>query len=486
MLFSDSWYRVKGLRPLLRQHARIYHHVYRGQNWHVLQDISTGRYHRFSAEAYFIIGLMDGQRSLDEIWNLACERLGDNMPTQEEVIGLLGQLHRADALMMDIPPDIAELIERRDQQRRMRFWGQLRSPMSIKIPLFDPERFLNRTFPLVQPLFGWFGLVMWGFLTIWALTLLGPNWTALTADVADRVFSLENLTLIGFLYPVVKIIHEFGHAYAVKRWGGEVHEMGVMFLVLMPVPYVDASASLAYSNKYQRMLVAAAGILVELLLASLALIAWSHMEAGPARSVVYNVLLICGVSTLLFNGNPLLRFDAYYVFSDFLEIPNLGARGNRYLAYLFQKVVLGVKGLISPAHTPGEARWLGGYALAAFVYRIFISVRIILFVAGKFFSSASSWPFTRRPAWSCRHWSRSSKTGLTIRRCRRAGREPCCSVASPPGFSSSCWWSGLVHPLPWSAEWSGCRRMHTCLPGLTVLCKRCWLPREPPSRSVCR
>lgn len=385
MLFSDSWYRVKGLRPKLRQHARIHRHVYRGQEWYVLQDISAGRYHRFSAEAYLIIGLMDGERSLDDIWNLACERLGDDMPTQEEVIALLGQLHRADALMADISPDIAELIERRDQERRTRFWGQLRSPLSIKVPLLDPERFLNQTFPLVRPLFGWLGLTLWLFLAVWALTLLGPNWAALTADVSDRVFSLENLTLIWFLYPLLKIIHELGHAYAVKRWGGEVHEVGIMFLVLMPVPYVDASASLAYGSKYQRMLVGAAGILVELLLAALALIAWSHMEAGPARSVAYNVLLICGVSTLLFNGNPLLRFDAYYVLSDFLEIPNLGARGNRYLGYLFQKIVLGLKGLVSPAHTQGEARWLGGYALAAFLYRVYISVKIILFVAGKFF-----------------------------------------------------------------------------------------------------
>lgn len=383
--FSESWYRVKNLRPEVRSHAQIHRHVYRGQDWYVLQDHSAGRYHRFSPEAYQIIGMMDGRLSLDQIWSLACERLGDNMPTQEEVIGLLGQLHRADALKTDIPPDNAEISERRKQERSTRYWGQIRSPLSIKIPLLDPERFLQATLPLMRPLLGWFGFALWGLVVIWALSLVGPNWASLTRDVADRVFAMENLILIWFIYPLVKIFHEFGHAYMVKKWGGEVHEMGVMFLVLMPIPYVEASASLAFRDKYRRMLVGAAGILVELFLAALALIAWAHMEPGPLRAVAYNILLICGVSTLLFNGNPLLRFDAYYVLSDLIEIPNLGARGNRYLGYLLQRYVIGVKEERSPAYTPGEARWMGCYALAAFIYKIFISVRIILFVAGKFF-----------------------------------------------------------------------------------------------------
>lgn len=384
-LFSESWYRVKKLRPELRSHAQIHRHIYRGEDWYVLQDHSSGRYHRFSPVAYQIIGMMDGRLSLEQIWSLACERLGDDMPTQEEVIALLGQLHRADALKTDIPPDIEEVTERRVKDKRTRFWGQVRSPLSIKIPLIDPERFLQGSFRFIKPLFGWFGLALWGLAVAWALSLVGPNWQALTRDVADRVFSMENLVLIWFIYPLVKVLHEFGHAYTVKKWGGEVHEMGIMFLVLMPIPYVDASASLAFRDKYRRMLVGSAGILVELFIAALALIFWVHMEAGPLRAVAYNVLLVSGISTLLFNGNPLLRFDAYYVLSDFLEIPNLGMRGNRYLGYLIQRYLIGVKDERSPAHTPGEAGWLAGYALAAFVYRIYISVRIILFIAGKFF-----------------------------------------------------------------------------------------------------
>jgi putative peptide zinc metalloprotease protein len=191
--------------------------------------------------------------------------------------------------------------------------------------------------------------------------------------------------VIGLIYPVVKVFHEFGHAYMVKRWGGEVHEMGVMFLVLMPIPYVDASSSLAFRDKHQRMLVGAAGILVELFFAGLAMLVWVNVEPGVVRAAAFNLMLIAGVSTLLFNGNPLLRFDAYYVLSDYLEIPNLAVRSNKYAGYLLQKYLLGLDNAESPVNTPGEAFWFGGYSVAAFVYRIYISIRIILFVAGKFF-----------------------------------------------------------------------------------------------------
>ena len=140
-LFSISWYRVADLKPRLRSHVQIHRHTYRGKDWYILQDHSTGRFHRFSPEAYLIIGLMDGQRTLKEIWEAACERLGDDMPTQDEVIGLLAQLHRADALQSDIPPDIEDLHQRSIRQQRSRWLNVLRSPLSIRIPLVDPDRF---------------------------------------------------------------------------------------------------------------------------------------------------------------------------------------------------------------------------------------------------------------------------------------------------------------------------------------------------------
>ena len=160
-LFSESWYRVSDLKPRLRSHAQIHHHVYRGRDWYILQDHSTGNFHRFSTEAYYIIGLMDGNSTLQSIWETACENLGDDMPSQDEVITLLSQLHQVDVLQSDIPPDIADLYERHMRFKKNDIISRIRSPLSIKIPLIDPEKFLEKTMSLVQPVFSKTGFILY-------------------------------------------------------------------------------------------------------------------------------------------------------------------------------------------------------------------------------------------------------------------------------------------------------------------------------------
>jgi putative peptide zinc metalloprotease protein len=155
---------------------------------------------------------------------------------------------------------------------------------------------------------------------------------------------------------------------------------------LMPVPYVDVSSAWGFRDKRKRMAVGAAGIAVEMFLGSLALFVWLMVESGTAHAVAYNIMLISGVSTLLFNGNPLLRFDGYYVFADAIEIPNLGARSTQYLGYLIQRYCLGVVDAESPATNSWEKGWFVGYGVAAFLYRIYIMFVIVLYIGGRFFA----------------------------------------------------------------------------------------------------
>ncbi|MBK8118769.1 MAG: hypothetical protein IPK39_05765 [Sulfuritalea sp.] len=384
-LFSPSWYRVAALKPRIRSHARILRQSFRDKVWFVLQDHAAERSHRFSPAAHHFIGLMDGERTVQELWDAASAQLGDGAPTQEEAIRLLGQLHAADALLCDVPPDSMEVFRRYQRNERMLWRRRLWTPLALRFPLLDPDRFLERTLPWVQPLFSWVGLVLWLVVVGAGAVLAASHWTDLTENIADRVLDPTNLVLLWFVYPAVKSLHELGHAYAIKKWGGEVHEIGIMLLVLSPVPYVDASAAWGFRDKRKRMVVGAAGIAVELFLGALALFIWLAVEPGTVRSIAYNVMLISGVSTLLFNGNPLLRFDGYYVLADAIEIPNLGSRSNQYLGYLFQRYVFGVADAESPAHSNGERFWMVLYGIASFVYRIFISFIIILFIAGKFF-----------------------------------------------------------------------------------------------------
>jgi putative peptide zinc metalloprotease protein len=384
-LFSSSWYRVAGIRPRMRNHAQIHRHVYRGGVWFVLQNHSTGKFHRFTPVANLIIGLMDGQRTLQDIWDIAVNRLGDAVPTQDEVIKLLSDLHRADVLLSDAPPDLYELQKRHKKHERMRWKQYIGNPLSLRIPLFDPDRMLDRLLPFVKPLFGWGGALMWLLAVGSALVLGAMHWRALSTGAIDQIFSVENLLLIWFVFPMIKLLHEFGHAFAIKVDGGEVHEMGIMLLVLMPIPYVEASSATAFRDKHSRMRVGAAGMLVELLVAAFAMFAWVHLEPGTVRAIAYNIIMVAGISTVLFNANPLLRFDGYYILSDFLEIPNLGQRANDYLGYLTNRYLFGVEGGKAPNATSGERRWFVIFAVGSFIYRMFMMVTISLLVASQFF-----------------------------------------------------------------------------------------------------
>lgn len=384
-VFSQSWHNAASLRPRLLPHARFYPHIYRGQRWFVLQDSTAGRYHRLSPGAHSLVSHMDGMRTVQELWDEACRVGGDSIPTQDEVVELLAQLHSNDLLHCDVTPDTAELFERY-RKRKMLKWKQwLTQPMSLRIPLIDPDAFLTASAHRFAWLFSVKGALIWLAVVLPALLLAGQNWRELTLNISDHVLSTSNLLVLALVFPVVKAIHELGHGFAAKVWGGSVHEMGLMFLIFAPVPYVDASGASAFRSKQRRIVVGAAGMLAELFLAALAMYVWVMVEPGVVRVLAFNVMLIAGVSTIVVNGNPLLRYDGYYILSDLIEMPNLGQRGQRYLTYLSDRYLFGAKELQAPDETLSEKRWLASYTILSWFYRIFVTVSIILFVAGEFF-----------------------------------------------------------------------------------------------------
>jgi putative peptide zinc metalloprotease protein len=384
-LFSASWYRVEGLTPRLRSHAQIHRHRYRGETWFVLQDSANDRFLRFTPAAHFVIDMMDGVRTVDAIWHAAASELGDDAPTQDEMIQLLGGLHTSDVLRCDVPPDAAELFQRGQKQERQQRTMKLLSPFSIRFRLLDPERFLRRALPLVKPLIGGWGALLWLAVVVPAAVLIPIHWTDLTQNFLDHLLAPQSLLAIWLIFPILKGLHEFGHGFAAKAFGGEVHEMGVMFLVFTPVPYVDASCSWAFRSKYQRALVGAGGMIVELFIAALAFYVWLAVEPGTVRALAYNVLIVGGLTTLLFNANPLLRFDGYYILSDLIEIPNLAKRSNQFVGFLAERYAIGNKKAEPPYTAPGEPAQLVAYSLSAFVYRLFIVAAILGWILSKSF-----------------------------------------------------------------------------------------------------
>ncbi|MCB1761077.1 MAG: peptidase M50 [Gammaproteobacteria bacterium] len=378
---NDNWALIAELKPRLRSHIRIDPQCYRGQRWYVLRDSSNGRYMRFNASAYGFIGRLDGRLTVAEIHTALQQHSEDEEPlSREELSLLLAQLSTIGALVGDLPTDTKALFQRYQRERRNRMQNSFLNPLSLRFPLLDPDALLERLLPWVRPLFTRSGALIWllvvGFAGLLALT----NFQALTTEMDKDILRPANLVAMALLFILIKTLHEFSHAFAVKIWGGEVHEMGITLLVMAPVPYVDASAAWSFRAKQKRILVSAIGILSELFLAALALFVWLSVEPGLARDLAYNAMLIATVSTLLFNANPLLKFDGYHVLQDLVEIPNLYSRASRYYLYLIQRYLLGLDDLSSPANAPGERGWFLLYGLAAFCYRLTILVVIVLFL----------------------------------------------------------------------------------------------------------
>ena len=383
---NPYWHRIARARPRISEQIEVNRQEIRGKLWFILRNSLTGNQFRITPEAWYFAGLLDGSRTVQDAIEAAETILGEDAPRQGEVIRLLTQMHGLGALAStEQDTDAAAMFQQAQNLRRRKILQQMRSPLAIRFPLLDPERLLTRLRPLARVFFSRFGFLVWlGVISIGLFTAL-VNLDELSNDFVDRVLAAENLVLMTAVFVILKLCHEFGHGLAVKRWGGEVHEMGIMLLVLIPVPYVDATAANEFHSRLRRVAVSSAGMYVEMFLAALAIILWTWVEPGLVHAALYNAALIGSISTILFNLNPLLRFDGYYILSDLLALPNLGTRGTLYTRYLLERYVLWLDDAATPETDPTEKRWLFVYTISALLYRVFIVGLIAFFVAQKLF-----------------------------------------------------------------------------------------------------
>lgn len=383
----SPWQQLSQLKPALPGHINIQRRLYGDEIWYLLQDKVSGRFHRFSPRAYQLLNLMDGVRTLTQIHS-DVQQLpapdGEETASKEELVELLQYLHVADLLLCDVPPSTSELFNRKQSQQKQKWQALALNPVIWRIPLGNPEAILNRLQPLANFISSRFVATLWCLVVGYALLQVISHWDQLTNNQLDKLMSADNLLLLWLSYPLLKILHELGHALFTKAWGGHINECGVVIAMGAPLPYVDATAATAFQKKSQRLMVSAAGMAVELFVAAVALLLWLQVEEGLLRSILFNLMVLGSISTLFFNGNPLLRFDGYHLLCDYLDAPNLGTRANRQLSYFVQNYGYGMQGLHSPAGSTKEAFWLITYALAAFCYRLLILAFIIMLAAEYF------------------------------------------------------------------------------------------------------
>jgi putative peptide zinc metalloprotease protein len=378
-LFSELWYRVAEQHPRLRSEVRVQRQQVRGQRWYLLVNVVNGRQYRINEKAYEFVGRCDGLRSVEEIWNSLLEQLGDDAPAQAEVIHSLNTLHEYDLITYDTALD-ASMLVRQGDKKTQRGIQRLVNPFALRIPLGDPSRLLRYLDPLAQLVFNRVSFWVWIVAIVAASLTAASNWHALSSHAVSYMGTPRYLFLAWISFPFIKTLHELGHALALRRWGGETHEIGFSLFVLVPAPYVDASAAAAFPSRAQRVIVGAAGIMVELVIAAFALAIWINVQPGVVRDLAFVTMFIASISTLVFNGNPLLQFDAYYVMSDALDLPNLASRSK---AWWGQVLTQGLTGNGRAEHVQaenGECKWLFAYAPAAFTYRLVVSFLLVLWL----------------------------------------------------------------------------------------------------------
>jgi len=381
--FSESWHRVASQRIALSPGVRVRRQTFRGERFYVLEDPLSNQFFRLRPAAYEFVARLRRNRTVDEAWQECLERFPDEAPGQEAALRLLGQLYQANLLHYDRATDTETLFQRYKKRTQRELKSRLTNIMFFRVPLVDPDRFLVWAMPIVKPFLGQLGLLIWLVVVTLGLKTLAENWTA-ALDQYQGVLAPANLPFLYLALIVLKSLHELGHAFFCRRYGGEVHTLGVLFMIFTPVPYVDVTSSWGFRARWQRVVVGLGGMLVELFVAAIAVFVWANTGPGTLHGIAYNVMFIASVSTLLFNLNPLLRFDGYYILSDLLGIPNLAQLANRQLRHVFEHHLFGVKPAQSPARTRTEASWLFTYGITSGAYRLFVFAGILLAIADRY------------------------------------------------------------------------------------------------------
>ena len=383
--FSELWYRVADFAPRLSPHLVVKRHTIRHETWFIIGDPASSKFYRFNAAAYRFLGLLDGKRTVQEAWDVCNAQLGDAAPTQRDCIDLLGQLQMFGLLRGDLPIDAHRLRDRMEKLKEQKWQERTGKYVFWTVPLLNPERFLSRFANIARVVFSGWGLGALLVLLFLAFRAVLPRTEELTGSF-NSLIAPENLIWISLCFIVLKVIHEFAHGFACKAYGGRVTEMGLFFLIVLPLPYCDATSSWAFPNKWHRILVSSAGVIVEVAIACVAAMVWAATEPGLVHTLAYNVMIVASVATVVFNLNPLLRYDGYYVLVDLLEIPNLASRSQELMKWGARRYLFGLKGEPAPAlHSRNEGAWMATHATLAFPYRLLVMLGIVLVVAQQYF-----------------------------------------------------------------------------------------------------
>src|SRR5262245_36396813 len=376
--------RRKQVRLRLRPDLEIAPHKYEGRTYFIVKDPVSLRYYRFKEQEHFLLELMDGKHTLDDAQQAFETRFRPDRLTLEDLEGFGQQLLTVGLAHNDSPQAGKQLFDRRKKRLRREWLAVFTNVLYIKLPIFDPDWLLTKMLPWLRWIFTpWNALASIG-LMLAALSLVATHFEIFCDKLPGyhEFFSFGTVVNLWVALGIVKVIHEFGHGLSCKAFGGEVHEMGALFLCLSPCLYCNVSDAWTLPSKWHRIIISFAGIYVELVIAAIATFVWWNTPSQPfINNLSLSLMIVCSVSTVIFNGNPLMRFDGYYVLADWLEIPNLRDRCNKYLKNLALEHCLGVEVQREQYMEMGRRILFVTYAVGSWIYRWVVTFSILYFLS---------------------------------------------------------------------------------------------------------
>ena len=357
-------------------------HIYQGEVFWIIKEPVGLNYYRFPHDSYFVLQQLDGKRNLEEIEAAYNEEFSPRKLTIEKLQSFIGSLHKAGLIQAAAPGQGVELLKRRKKTRRQKLFSAFGNVLALRFRGVDPDRILNALIPWTWWMFTRPALIVALTAAFAALMSIFVNWDLFMSRLPtfNQFFDPVSWGFLAVILAFVKILHEFGHGLSCKRFGGECHEMGFMMLVLTPCLYCNVSDSWTLPNKWHRAAIGAAGIYVELILATIATFLWWNTEQGMVNQLCLQMMTVCSISTILFNGNPLLRFDGYYILSDIMEIPNLQQKSSAALTDILKKRWLGFEKTHTQMMPTRNIPMFALYAVASIAYRWFIVIAILTFL----------------------------------------------------------------------------------------------------------
>ncbi|MDR0705195.1 MAG: hypothetical protein LBF88_09420, partial [Planctomycetaceae bacterium] len=355
---------------------------YLGRSYWIIKEPIGSRYFRFQEEEYAILRMFDGTHSLDDIKEKFEEEFPPQKISLEELQHFLGQLHQSGLIIAATPNQGPELLKRKKKRFRQELFQKFTNVLAIKFKGFDPDRILTFLLPFVRWFFHPAMIVCCLLLGLSAASLVLVNFDTFRSKLPEFYvfFNPVNLIFLSMTLAGTKVLHEFGHGLTAKYFKGECHEMGVMILVLTPCLYVNVSDSWLLPNKWHRIAIAIAGVYVECVLASICTFLWWFSEPGLLNYLALNIMFVSSVSTVLFNINPLLRYDGYYILADWLEIPNLRQKATKILTRKCSQWFLGMEQQDDPFLPQKNQILFAFYSVAAFFYRWVVMASILFFI----------------------------------------------------------------------------------------------------------